>query len=480
MTVSSRKTANSLLWSGIENGSLAIISLGSLIVYSRLLSASEFGLFSIVIAITDLLGVLATMLFHDALIQRRDVTTMHFDTAFTAGLALSIALMAGCWGLAPLFMRIVRQPSAGQVLGWMAAMLPCLAMSATIVAQQRRQFAFRSLAVRSLVGRVLGCVTGVTAAFLGAGIWSLVFQQIVTAVVGSLVLWFSCDRTPTIRFGRLEFNQLITFGMFSVGSLFLSFSTKRLFTIFAGLLLGVTAAGYLNLSFRVVDVLWAILSTAVSQVSLPMLVALQSDPARLERAYKKSVQYACLLIYPFFVGIAVTAPEIVNIVFGQQWAPAVPSVTALACFVLTQAPRLFVIPVLIAVGRPRDPLVGIVAELAFMLAAVTVLGLPTLPWAIGVWLASECIQIPFSTWMLRRATHYSVVDQFAGIRTPLLAAAALALAAACTRVILPSELGEHQRLATLVLVGATVYLTAAFMLDLYSCCLVSGVCSLRF
>jgi O-antigen/teichoic acid export membrane protein len=74
MAVTSGKTANSLLWSAVENGSLAIISFGSLIVFSRLLSASDFGLFSIVSAIAELLGIVVTLLFHDALVQRAEIS----------------------------------------------------------------------------------------------------------------------------------------------------------------------------------------------------------------------------------------------------------------------------------------------------------------------------------------------------------------------------------------------------------------------
>ncbi len=465
MVVTTGKTAKSLLWSGVENGSLAVISLGSLIVYSRLLSASEFGLFSIVLALTELLGVLVAMLFHDALVQRREVTDLHFDTAFTVTMALSFILMAGCWGAAPLFARAAHAPEAGEVLGWMGLVFPSMGLSATIVARQRREFAFKSLAIRSLSGRLLGGVVGITAAVMHAGVWSLVLQQVLTAITGSLVLWFTAARTPRLRFALPECRQLVAFGVFAVANLFLSFSAKRLFTIVAGLRLGVATAGYLNLSFRVVDVLWAISATAVSQVSLPMLSGLQSDPARLKRAYARAVEFACLLLFPCFAGIADTSPEIVNAVFGSRWAPASGCIAALACLALVQTPRLFATPVLTAIGRPRDPLAGMCVELAFMLAMFLVFGIPSLAWAVGLWLASECSQIPISAWMLRRATGYGIVDQFAGTRVPLLAVTAMSVAVIGTRRVLPDGLAMAPKLACLVLVGATIYSAALLLLD---------------
>jgi O-antigen/teichoic acid export membrane protein len=465
MSETSHKTANSLLWSGIENASLAIISLGALVVYSRLLSASEFGLFSIVSAIAELLSILASMLFHDALVQRVEVSDLHFDTAFTVGGIISVGLLAICWGAAPYFESLVNQPGSGNVLALTGLMFPCLAASATIVARQRRQFAFKVLALRSMVGRVLGGIAGIAAAVLGAGVWSLVLQQVVTALVGSLVLWLTCDQRPKFRFRAKEFYELVAFGLFSVSSLFLSFSTKRIFTIFAGLLLGIATAGYLNLAFRTVDVLWAISATAVSQVSLPMLSALQSEPDRLRRVYQKSVEFACLLLYPIFAGIAVTSPEIVQIVFGQQWAAVSPYVAALAYLVLAQAPRLFVTPVLTAVGRPRDPLIGVGGELTFMLVALAIFGLPSLPWAVAVWIASECVQIPISAWVLRRATGFGGQVQFSGIKTPLLATLALVVVVLLTRRFLPSDIEIEPRLALLALVGAATYVSVVSVAD---------------
>ena len=465
MTVSSQRTAQSLAWSAAESGSLAVISFGSLVVYSRLLTQGEFGLFSVVLAITDLLGILVTMLFHDALVQRLHVTDRHFDTAFTVTVGVSLALMAGCWGAAPLFQHIVGQPDAAGVLAAMGLMFPALALSATVVAQQRREFAFRSLAVRSLLGRVLGGVVGVGAAVAGAGVWSLVLQQVVSALVGSLVLWFSGAPTPRFRFGLVEFRQLIGFGAFSAGALFMSFSVKRLFTIFAGIGLGVATAGVLNLAFRVVDVLWAVAATAVSQVALPMLAGLQADPARMDRAYRGAVEFACLVLYPCFVGIALTAPEIVDTVFGHRWAPAAGPVVALSCLVLAQAPRLFVTPVLTALGRPRDVLAGVGAELALMLGFLLAVRLPGLGWAVALWVGCECAPIPVTAWMLRRATGTGVRKQFAGARTPLLAVLVMALGVASLRLALPPDLQAPVRLLAMVAVAAPLYVAAVLLFD---------------
>ncbi len=464
-TVTRSTTAKSLVWSTVENGGLAIISFGSLIVYIRLLSAADFGLFSATLALIELLGVLVTMLFHNALVQRSDVTDLHFNTAFTATMVLSLIMVLGCWALAPLFAASVHQSGAARVLIWMSLVFPCSAASATLVARQRRQFDFRALALRSLVGRTVGGGIGIASAFMGAGLWSLVLQQILIAAVGSLVLWVASDETPRLRFRYAEFKQLVGFGALSVSGLLLSSSIRRVFTLLASWFLGVEAAGYLNLSFRVVDVFWAIAATAVAQVALPLLAGIQFDTVRLKRAYQSSTQLSCLALYPCFVGLAAVAPDIVELLFGARWQPSSPYVAVLGFLVLLQVPRLVFTPLLTALGRPRDPLVGLLVELLFMLGVALSFGMPSLPWAIASWVASECVLLLVSSWVLRRATGYSISEQFGGIVNPLLASLLMAAAVIETRLQLSADWVPALRLSLLVPLGAMIYVFAIFLLD---------------
>jgi O-antigen/teichoic acid export membrane protein len=465
MSAEPNKTARSAMWSLLENGGLCVISMGSLIIYTHLLSSPEFGLFSIVLALIELLQVLITMLFHDALVQRENATELHFDTAFSFGIGLSIVLFALCCLFSPVFAHLVKSPGAAWVLCSMALCLPASSISATIVARQRRELSFRPLAIRSLVGRFAGALGGIALVAMGAGVWGLIAQQVLIQLVGSGLLWATCDAKPRLRFGKKEFNELFGFGAYAMGALFLTFGVKRLFTVLTGLFLGVTVAGYLNLSFRAVDAFWAIASTAATQVALPMLAAQQSDLPRLKRTFQFSTGLVSSTLYLLFVGIAVTAPEVVSVLFGVKWLPSAPYVTALALLVLVQAPRLLVTPMLTALGRPRDLLLERAAELVFVVAAVCLSRTPTLAWAVGIWITRELLSLPITSYMLKRSTALGLVDQLRGITVPLLASGVMALVVYLIRLRLPLDLQPVARLAVLSSAGGVSFLAAAYLFD---------------
>jgi PST family polysaccharide transporter len=464
------QAARSALWSAVENGGLALVSFGSLVIYARFLSATDFGVFSITLALVELLDVLVSMLFHDVLVQKDDATALDFDTAFTFTLLLGFGLFGLCAAVAPGFAHLVHSPQAASVLTWTGLRFPCTALGAIIVAQQRRELAFRTLALRSLVGRLIGGAIGVSLVVRGAGIWGLVAQQVLIALAGSVVLWMTADHRPRLRFHASVLRPLIAFGAYAVGALFLTFAVKRLFTIIAGVLLGNERAGYLNMAFRAVDVLWAIAASAVTQVALPVLARLQSDPERRRRAYRAAVELTCLILYPCFVGIALLAPEVVELLFGARWRATSPLVTALALLTVIQAPRLLIPPMLTAIGRPREPLIGLGVELLVVLgllapAAFASFGFaPTLslPLAVVVWILREIASAPVMAQRLKRVAGVSISEQLAGAGTPLVASAVMAAVLLLVRHFLPVELHAATRTVILLPAGAVAFLAAAW------------------
>jgi len=282
-----------------------------------------------------------------------------------------------------------------------------------------------------------------------------------------MVLWITADRRPQLRFQMAALRPLLRFGVYALGALFLTFAVKRLFTILAGVWLGNERAGYLNMAVRAVDVLWAIAAAAVTQVALPVLARLRSDPERRRRAYRAAVELTCLLLYPCFVGIALLAPEVVELLFGARWLAIQPLVTALALLTIIQAPRLLTTPMLTAIGRPREPLIGLGVELVVVLGLCLPAALTpalSLGAAMAVWMLREVASAPVMIRRMDRATGIGVVEQLAGARTPLLASAVMAAVLLVIRHFLPDGLAAATRVAILLPAGA-----ATFLATLWAC-----------
>lgn len=457
--------ARSALWSMAENGGLTLVSFATLIIMARYLSPRDFGLFSIVLATVELLGVVIGMLFHDALIQRSRITELHFDTAFTVTVSLSLLFFAACWALGPWFSRLVGDPVAGGVLGWTACALPFGALSATIAARQRRELRFRVLAVRSLVGRISGAALGIVLALLGLGYWSLAGQHVLIAAMGSLVLWLAATRPPRLRFRKQEAVELLGFGLTSVAGLVIGFAVKRVFTIVAGVMIGTEAAGYLNMSFRLVDVVWSVSAVAVTQVALPVLSRLQDQPERMRNAFGSASEMVCIVFFALFVGIAITAPELVQLLLGNRWASIAPYVSMLALMVFVQTPRMLINPVLKAAGWPGWTLAGTAVQGFVIAVLIALLGVRTVGTAVVIWMLGELVAWPVMAQLLKAKAGIGFRDQLRALLTPALAALAMAAVALALRDVLGDELSPLTRLVLIGSAASTVFLGAVTLLD---------------
>ena len=185
-----RVAAKALVWTSLESFALSGLSLISLAVFARFLSPAEFGLAAIALAIVQGLTVPVELLFRDALIQRKDLQDIQVNSAFTVSVGLGAALCGGCWLCSPsLIERWLREPQLGHVLKWMSLSLIGMGFGSVVVAMQRRKLEFRALALRSLLGRASSAVVAISLAFMGAGVWSLVAQQVLLVCLGTLTLW---------------------------------------------------------------------------------------------------------------------------------------------------------------------------------------------------------------------------------------------------------------------------------------------------
>jgi PST family polysaccharide transporter len=444
--------ARSFWWVVVESVGASGVSLVAVVLLARLLSPADFGVAAMALGIVQLLGVIVEMMFHDALVQRAEVEHGHLDTAFWTSFGLGVLFAAGCALGAPAIGALFAEPKLGPVLAWASIGLIFTGLNAVHLAQLRRALQFRPLAMRTLLGRLVGTAVGVGMALDGYGPWALVGQYLVSGLLSVMVLWAKAPRWPALRWSPRHGRELVGFAAPSLANHLLFSSNIRIFTLVAGYLLGATAVGFLNLAFRVFEVLGTVLAAASSQLALPLFARRQADREALVRAYRIGTEFTCLITLPICGGLLVCAHEVVTVVFGTQWLPVVPLIQVLAGSTMVGFVRQIAPIMLNAVGRPQSNLLGSLAACSVSLLALPLLGTLGVLGAAFAWTLRSLASMPIGARQLRRAVGMSFWQQIECAGVPL--AAALAMMA--TLLLLKLGLTDTwpPRLALPVLVGA--------------------------
>lgn len=448
----------------LESCCLSGLSLATVIVLAHFLTPAEVGVAAVALGVVQLAGLVVEQFFHDAIVQRKSIESLHIDTASSICLCLGLILWLLCWlgaeGLADLF----REPSLAPVVVVAGSSLVFSGISAVPVALMRREMQFRALAVRSLAGRVAGSVVGIALAVSGFGVWSLIAQHVLSTALAACTVWLVATRRPAVRFSFRHLRELAGFAVPSLLTTLVWSSTFRLFTIIAGFFLGTTALGYLNLAFRLVDSVRDVLSAAALQLALPLFSERKEDRQALNRIFHAAAEFAALVTLPIFAGFAVCAAEIVALSVGGTWLPAVPLAQFLALLAMLHFSRLFSATILSALGYPRiNLLVGTISLLVCLGGLILVGKMGVLAVALA-WAARLVVVLPISVGSVRRATGMGVAEQFEDVAVPLIASALMAVLVYVVKQILPPELGHAAILAILMPLGAIFYVAAMFII----------------
>ncbi len=340
------------VWSAIQSWGRQVVSFLVFLILARLLKPEVFGLISLASVFLAFIRVLLNQGFASAIIQRQELESEHLDTAFWSNLGIGLLLTFFGVASAGFFANFFKQPELTPIIQCLSLSFLIGALSQVQNAILSRKFAFKTLALRSLVAVVVGGIVGITLAFLGYGVWRLVGQQLVNEFTGVLVLWASSDWRPKLKFSGKHFRDLFSFGVNIMGIEVLNFFNRRSDDLLIGYFLGPVALGYYTVAYRVLLIMTQLLTSSISGVALPVFSRMQEEPERMRNAFYKAVQLTAFIAFPSFFGVAALAPEIVQVIFGEQWVPSIPVMQILAVIGVLHSILYFNDPVMMAMGKP--------------------------------------------------------------------------------------------------------------------------------
>lgn len=347
-----QEAVKGVVWSIIQKWGRATISTVSFMALARLLSPEAFGLVALASVFTAFIEIFLDQGFSAAIVQRSDLEREHLDTAFWVTILVGFLLTVGAIAASGLVAALFSEPRLAPVLRWLSLGFVLSALSSTQTAILQRQLAFKSLAARSLAATTVGGVAGISMAFAGFGVWSLVVQNLANGLAGAIVLWRASDWRPGFSLSRKHYKELFSFGVSVVGNNTLNVLVRRSDDFLIGYFLGPTLLGYYTIGYRLLLVIIRLVTGITNAVAFPTFSRLQQDPKRMLRAFYNVTQYTSLLAFPVFIGLAVLAPELVPALFGEKWAPSIPVMQVLALIGILQSVLFFNGSVMRASGKP--------------------------------------------------------------------------------------------------------------------------------
>lgn len=346
----------------------------SMLVLARLLTPADFGILAMAMMAVGLIDVLLDLGVSISLIQNRDATDRHFNTAWTLRLLQSAAaalLIAGCASPAASYFRDERVTSVMLVVS-MVTLVGGLENIGTVKFQKEFQFSREFVYLFSR--RILSFAVTIVAAVVLRSYWALVIGMLVGRFFSVALSYLVHEYRPRLSLAAAR--EMLGFSQWLVVRGVGAYLDGKVDQFSLGRMGSASALGTYSISSEISAIPTTELLAPISRVLFPAFVEARANADALRRAFLLGMAVQALVGIPAGIGLALVAPELIVVLLGPGWAAAVPVVQVLSLVNVVSAMNHGPGYLLLSSGRVQ--LLALVAWLQLLVFVVVLFALAPL------------------------------------------------------------------------------------------------------
>lgn len=342
---------------------------------ARILTPADFGLVTMVTAVTGFVLLFKDLGLSAATVQARETSHEDVCSLFWINVAFSIFLACSGIALAPLCAWFYGEPKVLPVMVALSVTFVFAGLGAQHLALLRRGMRFVAIAVVEVVSVGVGAGTTIAVSAAHQTHWALVAGIFATTLLNTVLLWSVSPWRPTFPRWRPSLTPALTFGLNVTLFNVINYVSRNLDNIIIARVCGASALGIYAKAYGLMLLPLSQIMDPLASVAMPLFSRLQDDPARLRSAFLRFVSLLAMATLPPIAVALCLSDEIIFVFLGGQWAGAVPIFQTLGLCALAQPLLRACGLLLLSTGQHSKML-----RIAFAFATAT-----TVSFVVGVW-----------------------------------------------------------------------------------------------
>ena len=378
-----------------------VITLLTTAIIARLINPAEFGVTVLGAAVLLLANTLRDVGTSSYIIQAQELTLAKLRTAFTLNLCLTLAILPTLVFTAPVLARLLNSPGLDIYLKICAIPFAVGAIVYPLHALLARDFAFGKLAIINITSTIFNSAVLICAAIAGASYLSFAFAQVVSAIVGTLLLIYFRPSFEIFRPSFRAWQDVLSFSLFSAFTGIVQRATEVLSVMAVGAFMPPAMVGLLSRASMIAQFPERTVMAGVNAAALPAFSEAAREKGDLRKYYLAAVERISGLIWPCLALMIVLANPLIRLFLGNDWLETIPLVQIIAGALLLNFPPGLNYPILLAVGAVRRALLLAVLQACVVLPVIAIssqYGIQAVAWATWPIVA---INVVLSTWFVQ-------------------------------------------------------------------------------
>lgn len=302
----------------------AVLQFAAVVLLARLLSPADFGLIAMVTAVIGVADLIRDFGLSLAAVRAPSLSTAERDNLFWANLGMGVACTLVILAAAPLIVHAYGEPRLTPVIMSLAVVFAFSGITTQYRAGLTREMRFRALGLTDISAQAVALGAAVALAIAGFGLWALVAQQLVSAVVTTLLCVCCARWLPGLPRRNVSIRPFMRFGIGVFGTQVVHYVTKNADNVAIGVVWGPTPLGLYSRAYQLMMMPLNQINAPMTQVALPILSRVQHDATDFASYLRKSQLVACYATCTLFAVAVGLSHPLVLVLFGQRWEAVVP------------------------------------------------------------------------------------------------------------------------------------------------------------
>lgn len=318
-----QQTLSSVKWSAIEKYSVQIVQFLLGMVMARLLTPADFGTIGMIGIFFAISNTFIDSGLNSALIRKLDRTDADFATMFWFNLVVSIVCYVILYIISPWVSEFFKIPVLKNILRIQSVTLIINALATVQSTRLVIDLNFKAMAKINLLSSIVSGLAGVCFAFMGLGVYAIVYQTILYSVFNTFALNIYNRWIPKRVFSKKSFKEMFSFGSKLLASGLLNTLYSNLTPLVIGKFYKPSDLGFYNRGTNIASLPVSNINGVLSRVTYPIMSQLQNDDAHLIRVYRKYIITTSMCIFFCCTLLAALGKPLVILLYSSKWSPCV-------------------------------------------------------------------------------------------------------------------------------------------------------------
>ena len=320
MSTLKEKTAQGLLWGGLNSGIQQLVGLAFGIVLGRLLAPSDYGM----MAMISIFSLVATALqdsgFRTALTNIEHPKHEDYNSVFWFNIIMASSLYVILFLAAPLIGEYYHTPRVVPLCRYAFLSIVIASLGTAQSAYLFKHLRAKQQAEAGALAVILSSMTGVGMAFAGMAYWSLATQGLVYVGINTLLQWHFSPWRPSIHgITFAPVRRMFRFSCKILATTIMTHVNNNVLNILLGHYFTPRDTGNYNQAYQWNTKCYSLVQSMVAQVAQPVLVSLNGEEGRQKDVFRKMMRFTAFITFPLLFGFGLVAKEFIVTAIGEKW-----------------------------------------------------------------------------------------------------------------------------------------------------------------